>query len=142
MGVVSWIFLSSIKEMNSLISKRMPNIYLKVAIEKRWRTQNFDFLVLKCSSPSQFSGSSNSLNFQTSCCNLKIRGRKAKLCVAFLLFSFWKKLWWRQRVHAFGWKKKLIKLKQNREWEIPHTLLERWTLCFSSYKNPELKVKL
>ena len=27
-----------------------------------------------------------SLNFKTSCCNLKIRGLGAKLCVAFLLF--------------------------------------------------------
>ena len=27
-----------------------------------------------------------SLNFKTSCCNLKIRGPGAKLCVAFLLF--------------------------------------------------------
>ena len=28
------------------------------------------------------------LNFQTSCCNLKIRGLGVKLCVAFLLFFF------------------------------------------------------
>ena len=28
------------------------------------------------------------------------------------------------------------------KWKIPHTVLESWTLCFSSYKNCELKVKL
>ena len=41
-----------------------------------------------------------SLYFKTFYCNLKIRGLGAKLCVTFLLFSFWKeiklkvKLWW------------------------------------------------
>ena len=34
-----------------------------------------------------------SLNFQNSCCNLKIRGLGAKLCVAFLLFLFSQQLW-------------------------------------------------
>ena len=48
-----------------------------------------------------------SLNFQTSCCNLKIRGLGAKLFVALLIF-----------------------------------LLERCTMCFSSYKNCKLKVNL
>ena len=33
-----------------------------------------------------------SLNFHT-CCNLKNRGLGQKLCVAFLLFLFWKELW-------------------------------------------------
>ena len=35
-----------------------------------------------------------------------------------------------------------IKTKRNRKWKIPHTVLERRTLCFSSYKNSKLKVKL
>ena len=30
----------------------------------------------------------------------------------------------------------------NWKWKIPHTVLERQTLCFSSYKNRKLKVKL
>ena len=30
----------------------------------------------------------------------------------------------------------------NWKWKIPHTVLERRTLCFSSYKNRKLKVKL
>ena len=36
----------------------------------------------------------------------------------------------------------LIKTKRNRKWKIPYTVLERRTLCFSSYKNRKLKVKL
>ena len=40
----------------------MSNIYLKVTIEKNWRSQNFDFQSLKNSSPGQFLGSSNSRN--------------------------------------------------------------------------------
>ena len=33
-------------------------------------------------------------------------------------------------------------MKQNQKWKIPHTVLERRTLCFSSYKNHKLKLKL
>ena len=78
------------KEVNRLLSKGMPNIYLKVIIEKNWRSQNFNFLSLKNLSPGQFLGSSNhgllnTLNFNTFCCNLKIRGLGAKPYVAFLL---------------------------------------------------------
>ena len=49
-----------------------------------------------------------------------------------------------QRVHAFCWTKiwTLIKKKWNWKWKIPHTDLERWTLCFNSSKNHKLKVKL
>ena len=35
------------KEINMLLSKGMSNIYLKVTIDKNWRSQNFDFLSLK-----------------------------------------------------------------------------------------------
>ena len=31
------------KEKNRLLSKGMSNIYLNVTIEKKWRSQNFDF---------------------------------------------------------------------------------------------------
>ena len=34
----------------------MSNIYLKVAIEKNWLSQNFDFISLKDLSPGQFLG--------------------------------------------------------------------------------------
>ena len=48
----------------------MSNIYLKVTIEM------FSKFVFKIS-----------LNFKISCCNLKIRGLGAKLCVAFAIFT-------------------------------------------------------
>ena len=35
-----------------------------------------------------------------------------------------------------------MKTKRKRKWKIPHAVLERQTLCFSSYKNRKLKVKL
>ena len=34
------------------------------------------------------------------------------------------------------------KTKLNWKWKIPHTVLERWTMSISSYKDWELKVKL
>ena len=68
----------------------MSNIFLKVTAEKKRRSQNFDFLRLKkiVSRPVfvEFQLTQISLNFQTSCYNLKIRGLRAKLCVTFLLF--------------------------------------------------------
>ena len=42
------------KEIYRLLSKGISNIYLKVTIEKKWRTQNFDFLNLKSSSSGEF----------------------------------------------------------------------------------------
>ena len=48
------------KEINTLLSKRMSNIYSKVTIkEKIWRSQNFDFLGLKNLPPGQFWGAPN-----------------------------------------------------------------------------------
>ena len=99
-----WMLFNSIKEINRLrkeinrsLSKGLSNIYLKGSIEKKWRTQNFDFKSLKSSSKRSVFGklqlTQKLLNFQTSCCNLKIRGLGAKLYVAFLLFLFWNELW-------------------------------------------------
>ena len=51
---------SSRKEINRLLSRGMSNIYLKITIEKKWHTQNFDFRNLKGSSPGQILRSSNS----------------------------------------------------------------------------------
>ena len=65
----------------------MSNIYLKllkVTIEKKWRAQNFNFVTIRTSGKLQLT--QILLNFQTSGCNLKIRGFGAKLCAAFLLF--------------------------------------------------------
>ena len=62
-----------------------------------------------------------------------------------MLFLIWKELQrFQVKEFMFILKKKqiLIKTKWNRRWKIPHTLLDWWTLCFSSYKNRELKMKL
>ena len=41
------MFFTSFKGKNRSMSKGMSNIYLKVTIGKKWRSQNFDFLGLK-----------------------------------------------------------------------------------------------
>ena len=43
-----------------LVQLKKLNTYLKVTIEKKWRTKNFDFLSLKSSSLGKFLRSSNS----------------------------------------------------------------------------------
>ena len=123
----------------------MSNIYLKVTIVKNWRARNFNFLSLKHSSRGQFLGHSNwriSLYLKTSCSNLKIRGLGAKAWMAFLLFSFWKELWGFKVKKSTLFVEQKLKAKRNEKWKIPHTLSERWTLRFSSYKNHVLEVKL
>ena len=73
------------KEINTL-SKRISNIY----IEKNGRSPNFAFENLKKfvtrSGFEELQLTEIPLNFRTSCCNLKIKGLEAKLCVAFPLF--------------------------------------------------------
>ena len=54
----------------------MSNIYLKVTIEKKWYSHNFNFLDLKNLSPGQFLGSYNPHRYY----------KGAKQYVAFLLF--------------------------------------------------------
>ena len=87
-----WMFFSPVKEISRLISKGMSNIYLKVTITKKWGIENFWFSKFKKFLSKSVFGELQltqiSLNFQISCCNLKIRGPGAKLCATFLLFSF------------------------------------------------------
>ena len=73
--------------MNSLLCKGMSNIYLKVTIEtfSKLRFSGFKKLVTR-SIFGELQLTQISLNFKTSCCNLKIRGLEAKPSVAFLLF--------------------------------------------------------
>ena len=48
----------------------------------------------------------NIIEFQTFCCNLKMKDLEAKLFVDFLLFLVWKGLWnFKLRVYAFCWTK-------------------------------------
>ena len=59
------------KEINSLLSKGMSNICLKVTIEKILGSQIFDVLSLKHLSPSQFWGAPTHVNYKT-----KLNSRK------------------------------------------------------------------
>ena len=86
------MFLSSIKGINRLISKRMSNIYSKVTIEKKLTFSKLQFSKFK-----KFGNSSVfwelqlmqiSLNFKTSCYNLKVRGLGSRSCGLFFYFSF------------------------------------------------------
>ena len=79
------MFFSSIKGINILISKGMSNTYLKVTIEKNWRSQNFDFLSLKNLSPGAPTHT-DIIEFSNFLLQLKIRGLGTKLCVAFQIF--------------------------------------------------------
>ena len=87
-----------------------------------------------------------SLNFEIYCCSLKIIGLVAKRRVDFLQFLFWKELWRlkvKESIVFVGQKfKVLIKMRRNQKWKIPHTVLERWTMCFNSYRDCELKIEL
>ena len=82
------MFFISIKEINSLISKGMANIYLKVTIKKNRHSQNFNFLNLKDSSSSRALTQANIMNFKIFCLNLKIIGMKAKLCLTKCVMKF------------------------------------------------------
>ena len=87
-----------------------------------------------------------SLNFQTFCCNLKVRGLLAKLCVTTLYYSNFERNYDVSKSKSICILLKkiwtLIKTKRNWKWKIPHTVLKRRTLCCSSYNNRKLKIKL
>ena len=82
------MFFSSIKEINRLLIKGMSNV-IDVTIDKevysKLRFSKFKKFVSR-SIFGELQLMQISSNFQISCCNLKIRGLRAKLCVAFLLF--------------------------------------------------------
>ena len=74
------------KEINRLLSKGLSSIYFKDTIETISKLQfsgfNFFFTRSVSGEPEL---TQISLNFKTSCFNVKVRGLEAKLCVAFLL---------------------------------------------------------
>ena len=82
----NWEINRSRKEVNRLLSKRIPNIKLLLNLQKlhvsgfKKSVTRFVFEELKLTQ--------RSLNFKTSCCNLKTRVLGAKMCVAFLIFDF------------------------------------------------------
>ena len=67
----------------------MSNIYLKVTIETFSKLRFSGFKKFVTSSVfGELKLTQITMNFKTSCCNLKLSGLKTKLCVAFLLFEF------------------------------------------------------
>ena len=90
------MFFSSIKEINKLLkeinrllSKGMSNIYLKVSIEKWWRTQNFDFLSLKGSSPKPVSEELQLIEFSNFLLQFRNQRSGSKtVCVFSIIFMF------------------------------------------------------
>ena len=136
--------------MNKLLRKGISNIYLKIATEKK-RSQNFDFLSLKIFvSRSVFwelQLALISLNFKTSCWNLKIRALGAKMFVFFLLFLFWKELWRfkvKESMHLLNKNIYFNKTETESKIENPTHSFRETSLpfCFISYKNHKIKVKL
>ena len=86
-----------------------------------------------------------SLNFKTSYCNFKNRGLEQNYVWFFCYFNFERNydvLKSKSPCILLNKNKALITTKRNQKWKIPHTILERRTLCFSPYKIRILKVKL
>ena len=86
------MFFSLIKGTNKLISKGISNIYLKALLLKylmfsKLRFPEFRKFALR-SVLGELQLKQTSLNFKNSCYNLKIRGLRAKIFAAFLLFNF------------------------------------------------------
>ena len=85
------------KEIHRLLSKEMPNIYYEVTIEvNNCSSQNFYFLGLSnCHHVSfgELQLTKTSLNFKTSCCNLRIRYLVAKLMMMMMMIWWWWR-WW------------------------------------------------
>ena len=84
------MFFNSVKEINRLrkeanrfLSKEMSNISLKVTIEmfSKLQVSGFKRFVTRLVF-GELQLTQISLNFKTSCCNLKIRGLGGKLCLA------------------------------------------------------------
>ena len=103
---------------------------------KHWCSKNFDFPGLNNAPPGQFLAILNSsrllLNFKI-CCNLKILGL-GKKCLNFERdFESKSPCFLLNQSVNFEW---------NRKWKIPKKPLKIPILCFSSYENRELNIKL
>ena len=129
----------------------MPNIYLKVTIEKNMKKLTFSkirFSMFNKFVTRSVLGSSNSRR----CWILKLLVATKKLEVweqncawLFCYFNFernYNVLKSKSPCILFNKNKNFNKNESYRKWKIPHTILERRTLRFSSYKNRKLKVKL
>ena len=83
----------------------------------------------------------NLKNFFLQLENQRSRGKTVQLFYYFNLKSDYDVLK-SESMHFVEQKQTLIKTKRNWKLKIPHTVLERPTLCFNSCKNRKLKVKL
>ena len=122
------------KETNRLLSKGMPNIHLKVNIEtfSKLRFSGLKKFVTRSVFGELRLTQLISLNFKTSCCNLKIKGLGTKLCQ-------------KSKRPCILLNKNINFNKNETESKIKnpaHTVLKRRASCFSSCKNRTLKVKL
>ena len=142
---IKWL----LKEINRFLSQRMSNIYLKGTIEKKWRSLKFGFCKFKKFVSESIFGelqlTQTSLNFENFLLELKNQ-RSGSKTVSLMLFFFWKELW-RFTVKEFmlfiEQKYKLNKNETESKMENPRdTFREMSLVCFSSWKNFELKVKL
>ena len=128
----------------------MSNIFSKVTIEeKNWRSQNINFLGLKKFVTMSILGSSHSRRYNwISKLLLQLKNQRSgnkTVCGFFCYFGFERNYdVWKLKIPAFCWTKilTLIKTERNRKSKIPHIVLERRTLCFNSFKNHKLKIKL
>ena len=100
-------------------------------------------------SPCQFWGApthEDIIEFQNFLLQLKNqRSGNKTVCGFFCYFRFERNYdVWKSKIPAFCWTKilTLIKTERNRKSKIPHIVLERRTLCFNSFKNHKLKIKL
>ena len=105
------------KEINRLIIKGMSNIYLKITTEKKWRSQNFDFLSFKNLTPGQILGSFNIadiIEFKNLLLQLKNQRFGSKTLYGFYIILILKGImtFYIQRVHAYCWTKISIDCKK------------------------------
>ena len=107
----------------------MSNICLKVSNERfsKLRFSGFKKFVTR-SVFGELQLTQISLNFKTSCCNLKIRSLGAKLCVAFLLFYFGKEL----RRFKVKVSMQFVKQRNGMENGKPFTQFQRDKTCASA----------
>ena len=98
-------------------------------MEKNWHSQNMDFLSLK-----------KMLNFSY-CWKSEVWKQN---CMQLFYFNFEKNYVLKSRSPCILLNKNVNfnRNKQNRKWKIPHSVLERRTLCLSICKNHKFKVKL
>ena len=109
----SWVFLRSVKEIKRSISKGIKNVPLNSRYLEKLTFSKLPFSKFeKFISRSVFRERRFTqilLHFKTSCCPFKTKG----------IMTFYSQS---------------LKTKRDRKWKIPYMLLERYTLCFNSYK--------